>query len=281
MIKIIALDLDGTTLNSKGQLSATTKATLEEAIERGIKVVIATGRSFHSVPKDIFAIEGLEYIITSNGAHVSDLYLGENIYSNFIPPESLETIVDMVHKLGFGIDDELSLECFIDGHAYISEREFSKVKDHGSIYRDVDYILSTRTPVENIFDFMRANKSHLENINLNFQDLERRASVRKLLEEIPHIELTTSFKHNWEIEGEGTGKGPALKWLCDKLEIDSFEELLSCGDSPNDISMFKFAKYAVALANGTDETKEAANKLYPSNDEDGVAKAIRDLAFNS
>ena len=67
-IKLIALDLDGTTLNKSGRLSARTKAALEEAIRGGVHVVIATGRTFSAVPEEVKAIEGIEYILSSNGA---------------------------------------------------------------------------------------------------------------------------------------------------------------------------------------------------------------------
>ena len=68
-IRMIALDLDGTTLTRSG-LTRRTKETLEEAIRRGIQVVIATGRVYASLPEPVKKLQGLRYIITSNGAHI-------------------------------------------------------------------------------------------------------------------------------------------------------------------------------------------------------------------
>ena len=71
-IEMIALDLDGTTL-SRGHITPRTRKALELAIEQGIQVVIATGRVFAALPDDIFKIRGLRYVLTSNGAMMTDL----------------------------------------------------------------------------------------------------------------------------------------------------------------------------------------------------------------
>ncbi|MBR5489593.1 MAG: HAD hydrolase family protein, partial [Firmicutes bacterium] len=82
-IRMIALDLDGTTLTRSG-LTRRTKETLEEAIRRGFKVVIATGRPFAALPESVLEIEGLEYVIVSNGAHLIDPSDGSFLYSDYM-----------------------------------------------------------------------------------------------------------------------------------------------------------------------------------------------------
>ena len=67
-ITCIALDLDGTTLTPQGKLGAKTREAIEKALEAGIQVVAASGRSLDSLPKDILEIPGIRYGITSNGA---------------------------------------------------------------------------------------------------------------------------------------------------------------------------------------------------------------------
>lgn len=91
-IKLIALDLDGTTLNRSGRLAARTKAALEAAIRRGVHVVIATGRTFSAVPDEVKEIEGIEYILSSNGAEIRNLQQGGVcVYSNYIDAAAVET----------------------------------------------------------------------------------------------------------------------------------------------------------------------------------------------
>lgn len=72
-LRLIALDLDGTTLNSQGKVSPYTKKILEKALSKGILVVIASGRALSAIPEDILNIRGLKYIITSNGSSIFEL----------------------------------------------------------------------------------------------------------------------------------------------------------------------------------------------------------------
>ena len=90
-IRMIALDLDGTTLTRSG-LTRRTKETLEEAIRRGIQVVIATGRVYASLPEPVKKLQGLRYIITSNGAHISDAATGEILYSDCMDPKAVDEV---------------------------------------------------------------------------------------------------------------------------------------------------------------------------------------------
>ena len=85
-IRMIALDLDGTTMNSRHELSAYNQETLEEAIRRGIAVVVASGRVHTALPAEVLGITGLRYAISSNGAHIVDLETGELLYSNCLHP---------------------------------------------------------------------------------------------------------------------------------------------------------------------------------------------------
>ena len=76
-IKLIALDLDGTTLNSAKHISERTRKALEAAAEKGVHIVVATGRPFAALPKDVFDIHAIRYMLTSNGAAITDLEKNE------------------------------------------------------------------------------------------------------------------------------------------------------------------------------------------------------------
>lgn len=266
-IKMVALDLDGTTLNHYGHISERTVDAFHQATSRGVHIVISTGRTFESLPKQLFAIDGLEYIITSNGAHITKLAGLERIYEDHISPRAAEEIVHLLSGSG------ISVEIFIDGKAYIDKDEYNGYAKHGSTYRDVNYILTTRNPIPDFFGFMLKHKEQLENISLNFEFMEEREEWKRRLSEIPGITLTTSFAHNIEIGGENTSKAQALRFLMNKLELTS-EQLLACGDSPNDLEMIKLAGIGVVVGNASDEMKSYADFVTDTNDRDGVAKAI-------
>ena len=268
-IKLIALDLDGTTLRRGSILSDETKEALEEAIKKGVHVVIATGRTYASLPECIFEIEGLEYVITSNGAHIKDLNIDETIYSNCADGNAIEEVRDLLYN-----HREYPVEVFTDGHAYIDEIVYEDIKNNGSDYMDANYIVKTRNPIPCVYDFMLEHKDEVENINIHFRSLEDKANFKVVLEELEGITVTSSMPHNIEIGGETTSKATAIFDLCQRLNIEE-ENVMAVGDSPNDSAMIMAAGLGVAMGNAVDEVKEIADYVTLSNAEDGVAHAVR------
>lgn len=268
-IKLIALDLDGTTLRRGSILSDETKDALEKAIKKGVHVVIATGRTFASLPECIFEIEGLEYVITSNGAHIKDLTIDETIYSNCADGDAIENVRDLLYQ-----HREYPVEVFTDGHAYIDEIVYEDVKNNGSDYMDANYIVRTRNPIPCIYDFMLKHKNDVENINIHFKSLEDKANFKVVLEELEGITVTSSMPHNIEIGGATTSKATAIFDLCQRLCIDE-ANVMAVGDSPNDSAMIIAAGLGIAMGNAVDEVKEIADYVTLSNSEDGVAHAVR------
>ncbi len=272
-IKLIALDLDGTTLNKKGRLSDRTKGALEEAIRHGVHVVIATGRTFTAVPEEVKAIEGIEYILSSNGAEIRDLQQnGKCVYSNYIDADAVEEAIAELEKHDF------MLEVFVNGIAYTDSKHYELAKRGGLPYRNSQYVIDTRNPVDDIIGFTLANKDKIENININFDNQNDRMKMREILKKLSAVTLTTSFDHNLEIGGATTSKASALEALSKILEV-SKDEIMACGDSPNDGAMMSMAGYPVAVGNAKDEIKAMAVYVTDTNDNDGVAKAVEKLVF--
>ena len=92
-IRCIALDLDGTTLNSKGQLSERNRKAIERALEHHIQVIIASGRPLASLPEEVVRIPGIRYAVTSNGAAVCDLDSGKTLKEYQLTGKSVEEIL--------------------------------------------------------------------------------------------------------------------------------------------------------------------------------------------
>lgn len=273
-IRMVALDLDGTTLNNNKIISPRTVEAFRRAMEQGVHIVIATGRTFKSLPEQLFDIEGLEYVVTSNGSHITRLEDRKVIYEDHIPAEGVEKVAEMVRGTG------ISVETFVRGSAYIDQAEYDDVLESGSTYRDAEYIRTTRKPVPDILGFMLENKDIIENINLSFEFLEEKERWRSSLEAIPGTTLTSSFIHNFEVGGANTSKAAALKHLMNLLGLTP-AELMACGDSPNDGQMLKLAGIGVAVANGTQDIIAMADYVTDANFEDGVAKAIEKFVLDA
>lgn len=267
-IKLIALDLDGTTLNNDRVISSENRAALEEAIGRGVNVVIATGRAYSALPEDVFQIKGIQYVLTSNGAAITDLRTKKTIYENCIAPEAVEEAVRVLQKYDFMI------EAFTGGGAYIDKAHYDHIKETRLSFRHVDYVLTTREPIENLYAFILKHKEHIENINVNFEDQADRKMMRQVLSKLENTTLTTSFDHNLEIGGATTSKAAALQELEEILGVKP-EEMMAIGDSPNDMAMMRLAGMPVAVGNAKDEVKAIAKYVTATNHEDGVAQAVR------
>ena len=145
----------------------------------------------------------------------------------------------------------------------------------GKSFRNVEYILKTRKPMDDFYRFMLDNSSKIENINVNFSDdaLSEKPAMKIKLEELPDVTITSSFDHNLEIGGMTTSKADALTQMGRLLGIDK-SEMMAAGDSPNDMAMLKAAGVAVAVGNAKPEVKEIADYIAPDNDKDGVADAV-------
>lgn len=270
-IKLIALDLDGTTLTREG-LTRRTKDTLEEAMERGIDVVIATGRVFSALPEKIHKIKGLRRIITSNGAHITDAQSGEFIYSDYASAEAIVRVHEILARTQYPI------EVFTLGRAYIDRRVYDDLAANGSTYMSPKYVLRTRTPVDGIYDFLLEHKEKIENINIHFEFFEDKKRMCECLRRLPGITVTSSFSHNLEIGGRTTSKATALAEICKADEIP-MESVMAFGDSPNDIHMIQEAGIGVAMGNAEEDVKAAADIVTLTNEEEGVAYTIRTLLF--
>lgn len=272
-VRLIALDLDGTTLRKGSILSEHTKNTLERAIRSGVHVVIATGRVFSALPEVVFDIEGLEYIITSNGAHITRLKDMKRIYSDYPDGESMEEVRDILDAA-----KEYPIEVFTDGAAYIDRAVYEDVRDNGSDYMDAAYIVRTRTPVDDIYGFLSRHRDAIENINIHFRNFEDKADFKKTLSRVSGITVTSSMPHNLEIGGSATSKASAISALCSLLDIEE-RDVMAAGDSPNDEAMIKAAGIGVAMGNAEEEVKACADFITLPNSEDGVAYAVKKFVF--
>lgn len=270
-IKLIALDLDGTTLTRNG-LTRRTRETLEETIARGYKVVIATGRPFVALPESMLEIAGLEHVIISNGAHIVTVPGGEFIYSDYMDPTASLRCCRILE------DENFDIEVFTGGKAFVDKALYENLEANGSDYLSYKYILRTRRPVDGIYDFWRERSSEIENVNVYFRCPEDKTRMYEIFAEEENITVTSSMPKNIELGGAGTSKATAIEVLCDMLGL-TMENVMAFGDNPNDRSMIEDAGIGVAMGNSTEDVLAVADHIAPTCDEEGVAYTIRTMLF--
>ena len=266
-IRMIGVDLDGTLLNSEKQLTAYTREVLKKAIEQEVAVVVATGRPFSGVPDELKHFPGIRYALTANGASILAMQKQKVVYENLLSVESSEKVIDILRK------HHAIHEFFVDGVGYMNEDGLKNVYAYFEDPHMAEYLQSTRIPVKDVKEKLQTMKCEVDKLQGIFRNQKDKEEALEELNTLSGIVVTAAMDNNLEINKEGTNKGLGLLQLGKSLGI-SREEIMACGDGGNDVEMLKEVGFAVAMANGSDPVKKAADFVTVSNDEDGVAKAI-------
>lgn len=266
-IKMIGLDLDGTVLTEKKELTDRTKAAISKALAQGVVVLVATGRPWMGVPEELRDFPGMRYALTSNGARIIDTVEGRVIEEHLLSPRLAQKVLEICGKY-----DTLQ-EVYFDGQGYAPADQMAVVERYHKNPSMCEYMRKTRIPVEDIGVLVKKENRGLDKVQALFADMDERELAWRELEAEEGLELVGSLRYNIEINAAGVNKGKGLVNLGRMLGIRR-EEIMACGDGDNDIVMLKEAGFGVAMANGEDKVKEAADYITLSNEEDGVADVI-------
>lgn len=274
-IRCIALDLDRTTLNSRGKLSRRNLRAIRAAIDRGVQVVVASGRPAQALPAEITEIPGIRYAVVSNGASVWDLQSKEKIQEYKLTPVAVEQLLDVTEKAAADWGIDVAYEMPIDGIAYAQASYVADPVRYGARPESVPYIRDTRRPVEDICTFI---KTHIREFDcMNIVIGKRKEELwNKIQAEVADVYVTTSVKQLLEITHKDGGKASAMRSLLERLGIEA-GQLLAFGDGDNDKELLEMAGLGIAVANAVPGCKASADRITLSNDEDGVGAALEQL----
>ena len=269
-IKLVASDLDGTLLNKNKEITPRLFEALVNLNKIGVYFVPSTGRPFGTVPQVIKELPFLKYVITSNGATIYDAEKKENIIENYLTPEAVDAVIKIAREL------PILVEYFIEGKAYIAKSVYDDLTPYDLTESHTKYVLNSRTPVEDFWGEMKRNDSVLENINLVFKDMNMRKQVWDELKATGLASVTAATTKNIEITSLYATKAKALEKLCDVLGFTR-ENVLAMGDGDNDMPMIQFAGIGVAMANGEEHIKAAADLIADDCNDFGAAKILEQI----
>ncbi|MEF9955140.1 MAG: Cof-type HAD-IIB family hydrolase [Clostridium sp.] len=267
-IRLIALDLDGTLLTSDKRITPATKRALESCIERGVRIVIATGRNIADIPKEIKEISGLRYVIAINGAMVADLETGEMLLRRSIFWKDALQIIDMLRSYPAMYD------AYIEGLGKTELRFCETLDQYIPNLTTRSLVRRSRDGIPDMYEYIAKHQSIVDKINVTFKDEQTKEQVRGQLLNMKQIVITSSVPNNLELNFHEATKGSGLSFLTNYLHLKK-EETMACGDEGNDLAMLKQAGIGVAMGNGADFVKQQADFVTTSNDEDGVAAVIQ------
>ena len=266
MIKLLAIDMDGTLLNEEKHIDTPQKEAVQKAIEAGIKVVLCTGRPLFGVLPVYGELElekyNLdEYVILNNGCSLRKTTNWELLDNKEITREDV-IYLDKLRK-GYNLDLTVSN----DNDYFVVGDKANKymIEDRKLVYVDIKPISLEEATSEKHTFFKSMYLGEEEEIQRFKNDNEN------LLKD--KYDAVLSQIHIFEMLPFGTNKAAALKELAEKLGIER-EEIMTIGDGNNDVEMLEFAGIGVAMGNGTESAKKAANYVTDTNENHGVAKAI-------
>jgi Cof subfamily protein (haloacid dehalogenase superfamily) len=278
-IKIIALDLDGTLLDSEKRLSDGNRAALEEASKRGILIVPTTGRFFDMMPQAVRDLPFVRYAITINGAQVYDRETDTAIVRDEIP---LEMAIEVMRLLD-GYD--VIYDCYRKNWGWMTAGLQDKAEDYATDGHYVRIVREFRNPVPELKSYLEstAAEGDVQKIMLFARNVPGSESVAKEVTEavgrrFPSIKITSSTWNNLELNIKTAHKGNSLRRFAEHLGY-TLDNCMAIGDGLNDLSMIESAGLGVAMANAHPWVLEAADRVTLSNDEDGVAAAIREYVL--
>ena len=271
-IKLVALDLDGTLFDNSSRISKRNLTAIRSITDKGIHVVISTGRPFEGIPFDQIKGTGINYAITANGSGIYEISTGKCLYENAMDEELVPPI------LNFLLTRDIHMDAFIGGKGYTPVQCVETAQKLTVPSSIKNYIITTRTRLDNILQFIHENQLKVQKMTLNFYPaadgtLIDRETVRKFLVSNPSITTVCGGYNNLEFTRADANKGVGLRKLAEILGVNP-DATMAIGDTENDLAIIEAAGIGVAMGNATDAVKARADYVTTTNTKDGVAAAI-------
>lgn len=274
--KIVFIDIDGTLVNDEKQIPKENIETIKKLKTKGIEVVLASGRPYHSIEKYSNIAGAMPYIIGSNGGVVVNYKEDKLLYNaNIDKPLALEI-------LKFVKVNNLFTAITLSGNLVLENEMYSLTKENRDELIVVnsleEYLKNTNESIIK-FSIMSDNKEDLQ--------IAREKLINKFNITITNVDtfvIPNKYRkagknpYIMDVMKEYVNKGEAIKKLCKYLNINT-QEAIIFGDGLNDIEMFELDAYKVAMKNAKDKIKEMADFVTISNNEAGVAYKLNKI-FN-
>lgn len=281
MYKLVAIDLDGTMLNQYGIITEKTKKAISKVQEKGVEVMIASGRAITSVKRFSKEINSNKYFISGNGAITYDIKNNKILYENILSKTKALQIIKICE------------ENSIYYNVYTENGIIAKNLNYNTLYYYKDNLTKpdeNRTHiniVENVYDYFEQREEKILKIMICDEHKTVFNSIVRKLKELSEIEVLEVSHMSRKIIKQGTDeialeyfytevsakdvdKWNALEEIMSLMNI-SKEEVVTIGDNANDLKMITNAGLGVAMGESAPYVKQSADIIAPTNDEDGVA----------
>ncbi len=270
---MIALDMDGTLLNSQGKITEHTLNVLKSLMDAGHDIVPASGRAFPILPEEIKGLAGIRYAVLENGAVIWDWKKQLPVCSSRLPEGVAQEILRYV-KIECP-DTRYYTEVMAEGIVWAEEADRPFYEDAGIAGDFAAYMLKDHAFARDIHERTDILQK-AEKINLYFEDHEVSAALRAHWAKRHDVCVTTSVSGNAELNAPDVNKGRGLENLSERLGIGR-EHVIAIGDNENDAEMLAWAGISVAMGNAAEAVKGKSRYVTEDNDHDGAAAFLQRL----
>ena len=288
MYKLVAVDLDGTLLNSYGEVTEYTKEVIKKVQQKGLKFIIASGRPMDSIKSISKDIEADKYFIAGNGAIIYDTQKQEVIYEKYIPKQKVLEIAKICEQnnIFYNIYTEKNVIT-----QYLKYNVLYYFKEN--LKKEPDKKTNIMV-VNNMYEFIK-NSEEMKCIKITICDESKIIfnSIIKKLKNVKDIEVLDVLHMSRKLIKQGTedvaieyffteitssevDKINAIKNLIKILNID-IKDVIAIGDNINDKKMIEEAGLGICMGQASEKIKEIANIVAEDNNNDGVAKALENI----
>ena len=261
MMKLLAVDLDGTCLDHTDILRPSVLDALRRAHDAGVTVAVSTGRNLLGIPAALRESGFVRWCITSNGAAIYDLASGEAVEERSILLETAADLLARIHAMGYPTSVTVGADV-IDCSDEVYALRHSFFHDYAeSLF------------AHDLAAYVRARGKDPAKVHVLYMRRLDGTPVHTMLEQTPGVTFTGNVTGHTEIVAAGVDKGAALLRLCARLGVTA-AETAAIGDSENDLTMLRAAGLSVAMGNAPETIRRAARFTTADCDHDGVPEAV-------
>ena len=288
MYKLVTVDLDGTLLNSYGDVTEYTKQVINKVQDKGVEIMIASGRPIDSIKTIAEEINSTKYFIAGNGAIIYDIKNDKIIYEKYIPRSKVLEIAKVCEE------NNISYNIYTEESIITQDLKYNVLYYYKENLKKDANKITTIIKVDNILEYVK-KEENLKCLKITVCDENQtifRSIIRRLraIENIDVMDVSHMsrkvFKHGTEditieyfyteISSTQVNKWQAIKYLLPILEI-SPEEVIGIGDNINDKQMIENAGLGVCMGQSTPVIKEISDRITDSNIDDGVGKVLYEI----
>ena len=286
MYKLIAIDLDGTLLNSYGEISDENKKAIKMALDKNVEIVLTSGRIINSIKNFANEVSANKYLISGNGALIYDIQKEEVIYDKYMDKSKVLKVIEICEE------NSIYYSVYTDKSGIITKSlNYNILFYHNENMNKPDNKKININITQNIYEYVKKSEiDKFSKISICDKDKIIFSSIIKKLRNIKKVDvldvahmsrkiirtgtLNVPVEYYYtEIINEHVNKWEAIKFLINKLNIRP-EEVMTIGDNINDKEMLENAGLGVVMGNSAPYIKKMGNVVVADNNSNGVAEAI-------